>query len=602
MLNKKGGRATIAGLLFIELLWANLGMLPVLGILVASVRMNLKVTQMTGTVSARFFKDKTSETPSAGPVTFLSNLLSVNRRSVAWDRHSQFQVIGLMLLIGSATPRGILTLWDSLRILLPWTCADLTTLDAAGILLPFPWPPTAEFTAFVILSVLTLSLIAGNSSTSGTTARFEMAVFAIAVLIAGSAAANLGYVAAFFMVWTLELVGSIPRPEIVRETSRATDFSPTFGRLLPIGLALFAATFGMGYWPDTPSRLGWGLAPQIETALLEQTMIELNLEGTAYCSGMPESGMLAWLRPGTLRPTDAPTRALLSGRLRDHVRIGWDLQHGWRDRHRRTDGSWGGWWIPLFERHVRLLLISPEASNLIQALEPSHWKPLAIDTPGIPYGMAGDPAISHRILQIQPLLKLVDIGEWSYAQPVPAGAGSHFDLCGWLTGQHDLRNDLRQSRTLAAMDRRIAALRVLKYGLKRHNQASLRAFCSTQLSIAYHEFLATGEASRWRQAAYLESGGNFESLKRLDPSGHVVISAATNDLRKAATAYSWNDLESAKKALSVSNAASLFALSQISLEEGRPQQAAVWLKELIANFPNTAESQAGRHVLAKFSE
>ena len=557
------------GLLFLcELIWANFATRPLLGLFVGFARLNLG--------------DRNHFPPSG--------------------TRYQCGLLACLLLVGSATPRGFLTFFDSLRILLPWTCTDLGTLAAAGILPRFNWPPTAEFSAFVILCVVNLSLLIRKLSTGHVSGWQDYGFFIVAILIAGSSTSNLGFSGLFLMLWALELSQSKRPDETASETALSVHPFGWIHHLSPLLLTAFAIGVGGGFWPGSQTRLGWGLAPQLEPALIENIMADFKLDGSAYCSREREAGLLAWLRPGSIRPADFPTRALLSGRLQEHVRIGWDLAHSRRDQYRRSDVSFGGWLKPLRERRTRLLLVSSDEYAVIRALDSSLWKPLAIDTPSLPYGLVGDPSISRRLGDVQSNFDVIESGEWTYPIPPTSGTGGQFDLWGWLTGQHDRRIDLRLARTLVAMKRYIAALKVLKYGLKQRDNDARREFCAIQLSLAYREFLAIGQATCWRMCAYLESGGDPLVLSRTNPAGESAFSSLPDGFRMAASAYAQHDFESAKKALSASHPSSLFALSQISLEGGNPQQAERWSKELVQRFPDSTESKAILNVVAPNSK
>jgi len=544
----------VGALIGCELIWANLGTLPLLGPLVALLRLNM------------------TERDQIRP----------------WHVRSQTTLIGILLVIGSVTPRGIWTDWDCVRLLLPWICTDLETLRAAGILPMFAWPLTAEVAAFVILITINLRWLIRTSAAANW---LDLSLTLICVVMTCSSTTNLGPSSLLLLLGTIQLIN---RPDVVAPAAN------WFGAMNAIGATAFAIAVAAGFWPGMQTRLGWGLAPQLEPSILERTVSGLSFDGNAYCTGARETGFLAWLRPGTVKPADFPTRALLSGRLKDHLRLGWELAHGWRDQHRRSDGSWGGWSKRFRESHIRLLVISADDVAVIRGLEPTTWKPLAIDTPCLPYGATVDPSINRRLVEIQNLLDVADLGEWTYPQPSSAGVGSHFDLWGLLTGEHDLRTDLRQSRTLAAMNRYISALKVLTPGLRRNDPKIRREFCSIQLALAYRDFLAAGQATGWHLSACLETGADPAVVGHFNPKGNAVFTALPQGFQGAVTAYVRRDFEGAKKVLSDGSPESLLALSQISLEEGSPKQAGRWLKELESKYPDSTEYQAAHDALAPF--
>lgn len=553
----------VAKLMLCQLLWANLASLSILGLVVTFARLNL-----------------------------------VNHdRQPKLGFRRQCWLFTLLLLIGSTTPRGVYTLWDSLRVLLPWISADIGTLAAAGILPTFRHLPTAELTAFLILCACQLGLMLRRSPNPASGWR-DVAMFVVAAVIAASATANLAPAAMLLMLSSLELCRPAPGRETGDEPDQEAPGSVRAAVLASTVLAAFALITAWGMWPGSRTRLGWGLPPQLEPALLADALAGLSLDGSGYCSGVREAGLLAWLRPGSIRPADVPQRALLSGRLSAHVRIGWDLAHSWRDQHRRSDGSWGGWLIPLRERRTRLLCISPDDVETIRALETSRWRPLAFDAPCLPYGMARDSDLRDRIAETQSLLNLVNAGEWTYPVPDASGAARHFDLCGWATGQPDRHIDLTYARTLLAMRCPFAALKVLTHGQRDGAAATRDEFRATQLSLAYEEALACGQVTRWRRLVYLQCGGDPAVLSRMLPPGESASPDVPERLHTAVSAYCRRDFESAKTNLADNDAVCLFALSEISLEEGNPREAARLLVELLLQFPDSVESEVARNVFS----
>lgn len=559
---------TLVGLLLCQMIWANCAAMSLLGLLVTFLRLNVSDCQDLPSLCAR----------------------------------RQLSLLALMSLCSSATPRGLDTLWDSLRVLCPWVSADVGTLTAAGFLPTFTWPPTVEVTAFVILCVVNTTFLARSALARNAPVWRDLAAFALIIMIAASSAANIGVAALLLMLDSLERIPADRRRDASVEASPAARPKSARDWATPVVLTAAALTVGLGVWPGSQTRLGWGLAPQLEPTLLEYALDGVRLDGTAWCGGTREAGLLAWLRPGSIRPADVPARALLSGRLRDHVRIGWDLAHDWTDQHRRSDGTWGGWLIPLRQRQTRLLLIPSGELAIIRGLGSSRWKPLAIDTPAIPFGLVTDPALGRQIGQTQALLNLVEVGEWTYTSPPAAGAGHHFDLCGWLSRKHNRRIDLRLARTLAAMNRDIAALKVLTESLRRGDSSARREFRDIQLSLAYREFQASGQATAWRMYAYLESGGDPEVLRRFNPAGESAFATLEAGYRTAAAAYGRGDMATARRYLAVRRPEILFARSQICLQEGNPREAARWFSDLFRECPNTTESEAALDAYPEFSE
>ena len=417
-------------------------------------------------------------------------------------------------------------------------------------------------------------------------------------ILAWTVRANLPAIGIWLTLYGLQL-SSVERKTAASDKRPQPEQVPNGLRWVMIVVFLFGFTVGVGAWPGSTTRCGWGLSPDLELSLLQHALADLPLDGSSHCSGVRESGMLAWLRPGEIRPYDVPERAFLAGRLKEHVRISDDLRAGWADRHRRGDGTWGGWWIPLAQRNTRLLLISPRDTECVRSLESSNWKPLAIDAPCLPYGLAGDPALGNRMVQMLALLDLVEHGAWSYPAPPAGGAGHYVDLCGWFTGQHNVQLDLQQSRTMEAMQRHLAAIRVLQYALQRSCQEAREAYQRNQLALAYQEQLQVGRASRWRTLAYLGSGGNIRTAVELFGSETLPPSSdpTTRNWQQAVKAALAGDLQSAIEELPEHEDESLYAKSQLYLEAGEPARAAALFRRLIVEFPESMCATLARTTL-----
>lgn len=545
-------------------LWANFASLPLIGLLVTWARMNLEHV----------------DSPR------------VNLRL-------QLGVLGGCVIAASVTPRGLHTLWDSGRVLLPWTVVDLGTLGAAGILPDLTRPLSAEMGSLLLLLGFHFYWLFQFHRSPGRARRVDVLILAISIVIAGSAQANVPPVSLFLTAWGLQ---HLPvRYGVQQQHSgllpRLKRLSLDYGTL--VACAVLAIGIGGGLWPGSQTRLGWGIAPRLEPALIEYAMADIKLQGTAYCSGAREAGLVAWLRPGPIRPADITCRAVLSDRLQEHLRIRWDLAHGWRDEHRRSDGTWGGWLRPLQSRNTQLLFIAAEDVEVLSKLTPSFWKPLAIDTPSIPYAFADTPVINRRIVSVASLLDLVDAGAWTYTPPPAAGAGSHFDLWGWITRKHERAIDLRQARVLKAMNRQLAAIKLLVPGLQAGDRRARQEFRDIQLALAYNEFLETGQATSWRMLAYLACGGDPSVLRTINPARQTVPTCLPHGFLQAVSAYSRGELSAAKSTLSDGHPKSLYALAQISLEQGTPQPAANCFQRLLTRFPCFPESKAALHALPK---
>jgi hypothetical protein len=218
--------------------------------------------------------------------------------------------------------------------------------------------------------------------------------------------------------------------------------------------------------------------------------------------------MCAWVTRGRIKPHDVPQRALLGGRLRDFVLLRHDFEWNRLSRYRREDDSWGGWWLPLRERHTGLVLVAAEHTRLIRSLEPTIWKPLALDSPVLPYGQAGDRGVSERIVAILKQRAFAEDGPWVSSLLGPSGTDLSLDLWGFCGGvSPNLEQELRQSRVFRAMHLPRAGLRVLLPALRVSQAQPLRQeFAQCNRDLSEQHLCETGWISAWR---VLLSDGNY---------------------------------------------------------------------------------------------
>ena len=493
------------------------------------------------------------------------------------------------------TPRGPATLWDSLRMLVPRLTTD------SAVLATTRWRPLAaalgepETIAFIALSMLTLVLMVIGRATWR-----EIALFFVVQTVAWSSEANMAPAA----LWTVFLgnraLRTVEQP-VVQPLSRWRLLARIARSSVAIGLMVWVGVVAMGYWPSHTARLGWGLDPHLQSEQFETSLAGIRLTGSAHCVGVREAGLLSWFKPDGIQPYDTPSRALLGGRLRAHILLNHELETGWRAQHRREDGNWGGWWLPLTRRRTNLLIVPAERVALIRALEPTRWKPLSVDAPSLAYGIAGERECSPRIVEVLKLQQFLDRGSWSYTPPPSAGTAEYLDIRGRLTGRHNLRIDVRQARVLRAMRLHVAALRVLNVALKDGDNADARReFARNQLELGYQERLTMGRGSVFRTWAYLTAARKPSStplirdVLRIPPDETAV---SGDSLQESIDSYVSGDLSGAIDQLSNGDAESLYAKALLTLEAGQPKSAVELLQRLIAEFPDLRLSSAGRNVL-----
>jgi hypothetical protein len=481
-----GGRSPLAPLAALAV-WANLATMPIIGwALFAAARVDAVITGRSGGSPAA-----QPRPPCAGAVKWLS--------------------LELLLAAGacSLTPRGVFTLWDSLRLGVPKLVAEAAVLQETA------WRPLVVSAwglselAFVLLTIVAFWQLLKQPPSVVVCVQ----VFAAATLgwlnVAAVPIAALWLTVAITQIWRAGGVSS-PVIPIATNTNRGADAprSPEmidglrplrrWRHLIP---AIVFAGWTVIVWLPWPSdRPGWGLDPRVDHRLLDAALREVTLDGTAWADDVRSAGMCSWVTRGRIKPHDVPQRALLGGRLRDFVLLRHDLDWNRLSRYRREDDSWGGWWLPLRERRTGLVLVAAERTRLIRSLEPTIWKPLALDSPVLPYGQAGDPGASARIVQILKLRDFVEDGAWVSHLLGPSGTDLSLDLWGFAGGMSpNLEQELRQSRVFRAMHLPRAGLRVLLPALRvSQSPPMLHEFAQCNRDLGEAETRLCGYESSWR--------------------------------------------------------------------------------------------------------
>ena len=439
-------------------------------------------------------------------------LFAATRIDAAMDRREGVRsatkrlVLDLLFAAGacSLTPRGVFTLWDSLRLAVPRLVVD------AAVLHETTWRPLVGsewgLTEWAFVSLTAIAFL-----------RMLKQPPALVWCVQLFAAATLGWIntasvpiAALWMTVLLiqfRRAGGLSSP--AAPSSRAAV--SRWRRVIPT--TAFAGLTVMVWFPWPGLRPGWGLDPQLDHRILDATLTEARPQGpglqgagtldlTAYADDVRSAGMCSWVTRGRIQPHDVPQRALLAGRLRDFVLLRHDLQWNRLSRYRREDDSWGGWWLPLRDRHTGLVLVAAEHTRLIRSLEPTIWKPLSLDSPVLPYGQAGDAGASGKIVEVLKQRAFVEDGPWVSSLLGPSGTDLSLDLWGFLAGASpNVEQELRQSRVFRAMHLPRAGLRVLLPCLRSSQADTSRhefAMCNRDLGAA--EVHVCGASSDWRAA------------------------------------------------------------------------------------------------------
>ncbi|MFM9959647.1 MAG: multiheme c-type cytochrome [Planctomycetaceae bacterium] len=363
----------------------------------------------------------------------------------------------LAVVVCSLNPRGVFSLWDSLRLAIPRLASDGVTLLETEWrpLLTGPWD-VSHF-AFAVLTCLalcglrffsgepegvsprTVAIVRGS-------VRFELICVAMAIGLGWMCRAHVGFAG----IWlSLLLVGRTP-PQLTR---------------LRFGLVLIALVI-LAWWPWEGRRPGWGLDSRLDERLLAQALSDLSAEGTVWADDELSAGMCLWVTNQRRKVHDTPHRALLGGRLREFVSLRRDLEQGRLAAYQREDHSAGGWWLPLRERGTVLLMVTAQRGQLLRALEPTLWKPLTLDSPVLPFGQSGMAEVSPQILDVLRQRDLVENEAWSSSLSGPAGTDRLWDVWGFCGVSPNVEQELRQAQVFRAMQLPLAGLRVLEPALR----------------------------------------------------------------------------------------------------------------------------------------
>ena len=533
-------RSAFAGLLILMFCWSNVGSRSITGILIA-----------------------------------LPTLAFSIRRPIA-----KVVCITMLLVAASLTPAGLATLTNSWTTTFPLTAESSAILSLAGW---DPWwnnPLRIECIAWVLLCCLSCSRAIPEQS-----GNFLLALFASQILAAMSPD-NLPLATMVMAYWGTGYCGTAPKKVSGKDDIRIDPVR----RMQRLGLTVLMGTLGtwaLQPWDGCGSGLGWGIDPRISPDAFSASLQSVSLTGTAHCVSIREAGLISWhLRDG-VKAFDTPRTALLNGRLKAHVLLTADLARNWKVPHRRTDDSWGGWWLPLLERKTTTLVIPSEDLNLITGLEPTIWKPLALNSVSLVYGKAGDPGCTQQIVNTLSLRDFVNYGTWVY-QTSSEESQTHTDLRDLLAGENTTYESLRLARVFRAMKMSVAALKVLSMLPIDSNHLARQEYVDNQLALGYDERIQCGRSSRFRLDAWRLMTLQSESTSVI---AQDVMNWSLADLPKndppdiaATRLYLSGDLQAAVQKLRETDAETLYAKAMILLESGRTKESAEALQQFLNDF------------------
>lgn len=346
---------------------------------------------------------------------------------------------------------------------------------------------------------------------------------------------------------------------------------------------------------DQDRRLGWGIAPSLDYRPLERDLSELDFEGTVLADDLHGAGTVALLDLSGITAHDTSERALLGGRWPSRWHLWDDIAHQRRMPYDRDDGTTGGWWLPLRDQDVSLLLVNSQHRSTIRALETTSWRMLSLDSPVIPFGFSGDAVMVEPITQCWNDRQLVDYGPWQYAFP---GESVNWSGVGSLSlfGRQVLNLECqRLAGVFQALGMYRASAKILAAALQHQtSQSVIDQLQGLNFQKAISERQLASRASHW--TAWLamfpgteETDGNDRSLLRLgyhpqrvpgQSRGKLEPLAADNSWHLARTLYFAGQLDDAMRALDSTDPETLYARAQLMFELGKPELAIATLTKL----------------------
>ena len=553
-------RSAFIGLLILMCCWSNLGSRSITGILITVPTLALSI-----------------------------------RRPVA-----KILCIAMLLVAACLTPAGLATLPDSWTTTFPQTAESSAILSLAGW---DPWwnsPLRIECVAWLLLCCLSC-----RQAVPGQAGNFFLVLTGTQIFAAMSPD-NLPLAAMMMAYFGTQLCGTTSdrvsdKVKVSNKNEVRIDLRTRVERLVLTVLMGALATWALQPWSGCGSGLGWGIDPRLSPDAFSASLQSVSLTGTAHCVGIREAGLLSWHLRNGVKAFDTPRTALLNGRLRTHVLLTSDLSKNWQIPHRRTDESWGGWWLPLLERKTTTLVVPSEDLKLITAIEPTIWKPLSLNSVSLVYGKAGDPGCTQQIVNTLSLRDFVDRGTWVY-QTTSEESQTHTDLRDVIYGANTVYESLRLARVFRAMRMSVAALKVLSMLPVESNTELRQEFASNQLSLGYDERILCGRSSRFRLDAWQLTTPQSDSVSTI---AQDVLNWSDTDLSQneapditATRLYLSGDHRAAMQKLGAIDAEALYAKAMILLESGQTKETEAVLQQLVNEFPGHRLTASAKSILA----
>ena len=500
--------------------------------------------------------------------------------------------IAMLVVAASMTPAGSMTLLES------WKTTFPLTVESPEVLRLADWSPWWEnLREIECVAWLFLCVIFFWQALRCRSVRWLPAVLGTQVLAAMSSD-NLP-LAAMVMAFAGIQLGDAN----ANSHAKPVQLFGHLQKVASIGFMAVLAIWALLPWRGCGSGMGWGLDPRLSPDAFSASLNGVNLVGSAHCVGLREAGLLSWHIRSGVKPFDTPRTALLNGRLKSHVLLTSDLSKSWKVPHRRPDDSWGGWWLPLQERETTAIVVPSESLSLINALEPTIWKPLSLNSVSIVYGKAGDPGCSQQIINTLSLREFVNRGTWIY-QTSSEESKAHTDLLELLVGDNTDYESLRLARVFRAMNISVAALKVLSMLPVESHSEVREEYAKNQLLLGYEERIQCGRSSQFRLAAWRLTADAANPADTNEIAKNVLNVPIDNNLQNAdfltaaTQLYVHGDYKAAIQKLNVDDAEALYAKALILLESGQVKESKAALQQFIAQYSDHRLTGSVRFILA----
>ena len=400
----------------------------------------------------------------------------------SWSRKDKLVTCLLLAVAVSLTPRGVLTLGDSLHAVSPWLfsgSANLLLIPDSSI-----GSPTGTLVEFAFLILAAISVVLGLRS------KFSLPEYLACLLLISLSTAN------------TKLIG-ISAIGIGLLVCRSLQSLPSRTQL-SFALAAVVCVFTYHTFNETPFGVV-GLDPKLDQRLLQDGLPEVIESEVAWCDSTLAGGLYCYLT-GTGRCWDVPIRANICGRSRENALFRRDLLRDRESRYRRPDGSWGGWWVTAKNRHIEVLLVEAGDTKLHEALQATEWKPTDLDASVIPYVKASNIAHQPELIRCLELQDIVSFTDWSFDYP-QFSANQPYVAFLPVTGAGLAKGAaLRQARLFNSLGLPVASLKVL-FALRStfgpaeyeadvrlsHRDLAFREWSEVGLNSEFHQWIGREE-------------------------------------------------------------------------------------------------------------